>query len=156
MRKSKYTLLYYIGVCMVLVLTACHAGIIYSQYKHVPTAGWEKNDEVSFSVDPIKVDGTYDEEIGIRINNNYPFTAVTLIINQTVFPSYETFSDTLECSLIDDEGNAKGPGIGHYQYNFHLTTVELQKGDSMQVTIRHDMKREILPGIADIGVTLKK
>lgn len=156
MRKSKYTLLYFIAISMVLTLTACHVRTIYSQYKHVPTTGWEKNDALSFNVSPLKTAGTYQEEIGLRINSTYPFMGLTLIIDQTIIPSCKTISDTLDCSLIDDEGNAKGPGIGHYQYNFPLTSLELQKGDSLHISIRHDMKREILPGIADIGITLKK
>lgn len=156
MHKSKYTLLYYITISMVLTLTACQSRTVHSQYKHVPTTGWEKNDALSFSVSPLKTAGTYQEEIGVRINHTYPFMGLTLIIDQAIIPSYETISDTLECSLIDDDGNSKGPGIGHYQFDFPLTTLELQEGDSLHISIRHDMKREILPGIADIGITLKK
>jgi hypothetical protein len=32
----------------------------------------------------------------------------------------------------------------------------LNKGDSLEIKIRHDMKREILPGISDIGIMLNK
>lgn len=155
MHKSKYTL-YYITIGMVLTLAACQGRTVHSEYKHVPTTGWEKNDALSFNISPLKTTGTYQEEIGLRINSTYPFMGLTLIIDQTIIPSCETISDTLDCSLIDDEGNAKGPGIGHYQYEFPLTSLELQEGDSLHISIHHDMKREILPGIADIGITLKK
>ena len=53
--------------------------------------------------------------------------------------------------LADDKGNMLGQGISYYQYNFILVDRDLSKGDSLHVTVRHIMKREILPGISDIG-----
>ncbi|MBP7359673.1 MAG: gliding motility lipoprotein GldH, partial [Prevotella sp.] len=45
-------------------------------------------------------------------------------------------------------------GISYYQYNFNISHIELHKGDSIHVCIRHNMKREILPGISDVGFSL--
>ena len=81
---------------------------------------------------------------------------ITLIIDQTVFPAMESRSDTLSCNLIDKEGNAIGQGITLFQYNFPIDTITLHKGDSLSIRTHHDMKREILPGVADIGITLTK
>ena len=50
----------------------------------------------------------------------------------------------------------KGHGISTYQYNFHLTTLTLNEGDSLHIAVRHNMKREILPGISDIGIRLSQ
>ena len=156
MRKSKYTLLYYIGLCGLLLCAACKNKTIYSHYEHVPIFGWEKNDTLFFAITPIKQDGNYQENIGIRINGSYPFMGLTLIAEQTIFPSMESHSDTLNYELIDEDGNMKGKGISHYQYSFPLKTLQLQEGDSVSINIRHDMKREILPGVSDIGITLIK
>ena len=30
--------------------------------------------------------------------------------------------------------------------------MEIEQGDSLRINIRHNMKREILPGIADVGI----
>ena len=156
MRKSKYTLLYYIGLCGLLLCMACKSKTIYSHYEHVPISGWEKNDTLSFAIDPIKQDGYYQQTIGIRTNGSYPFMGLTLIIDQTIHPSMEFHSDTLNFELVDEDGNIKGRGISHYQYIFPLKTLSLQESDSLSINIRHDMKREILPGISDIGITLTK
>ncbi len=154
MRKSSHTLLYYIGV--VLLCVACDNKIIYSHYQHITIAGWEKNDAISFAVPSILQDGIYQEAIGVRISSAYPFMGLSLIVEQTVFPSLETYTDTLNCNVIDNDGNAVGQGISHYQYNYPLNIVTLHKGDSLSIRIRHDMKREILPGVADIGMILTK
>ncbi|MBR1546391.1 MAG: gliding motility lipoprotein GldH [Prevotella sp.] len=156
MRKSKYTLLYYIGLLAVLLCISCDSKTVYSHYQSVALAGWEKNDVISFGTAPLEQQGTYQEKIGIRINGAFPFMALTLIIDQKVFPTLETHCDTLSCELINEDGNIMGEGISHYQYTFPLKTLVLQKNDSLSIHIRHDMKREILPGVSDIGIILEK
>lgn len=32
----------------------------------------------------------------------------------------------------------------------------LVPGDSLQISVRHDMKREILPGVSDVGIKIEK
>ena len=141
---------------MALGMSACNDNTVYSQYEHTPIYGWEKNDTLSFIVPPMTSSGNYTEEIGLSISGNYPFLGLTLVTEQTIMPSMETRRDTLNCDLIDKHGNNKGSGVSQYQHLFHLTTLRLKEGESMHIAIRHDMKREILPGICDVGVTLRK
>ena len=65
-------------------------------------------------------------------------------------------TDTVACQLTDRKGNAAGKGISYHQYQFPVTELMLQDGDSLFVSIRHDMKREILPGISDVGFSLTR
>jgi gliding motility-associated lipoprotein GldH len=81
---------------------------------------------------------------------------LTLVVEQEVWPSGLTRSDTLWCRLVDSDGNIQGEGISNFQYNFQLLNLRLNSSDSLRVTVRHNMKREILPGISDIGLTLTK
>ena len=64
--------------------------------------------------------------------------------------------DTVNCQLIDNNGVSKGQGISYYQYNFPINIYQMHQGDSIHVAIRHDMKREILPGVSDIGIKISK
>ena len=141
---------------LAVLLSACNRRTVFNHYEHTPVAGWEKNDTLSFYIGPMAEQGQYMEEIGLRISESYPFMGLHLIVEQTAYPSRETRSDTLKCNLIDEKGNAKGRGISHYQYIFHLTTLKLEQDERLHVAIRHDMKREILPGITDIGVRLTR
>lgn len=154
MQKTSHTLLYYIGLGLLCI--ACDSKITYSHYQHITISGWEKNDAVSFAIPPIQQDGTYQETVGVRISSAYPFMGLSLIIEQTVYPSLETYTDTLNCNVIDKDGYAVGQGISHHQYNYPLSIVTLHQGDSLSIRIRHDMKREILPGVADIGMILTR
>lgn len=134
---------------------SCNSRTIYSHYAHTPLQGWEKNDSMRFDI-TIPQEGNYLEKVGVRINNEYPFMGLTVIIDQTVYPSLQTLRDTLDCDLVGEDGNVKGQGINHYQYEFPLKSLALHEGDSVSIRIHHTMKREILPGISDIGVILTR
>ena len=135
-------------------MAACDHQTVYNHYEHTPVSGWEKNDSLIFNIPPLTENGVYKEEIGVRISGEYPFLGLQLIIEQTNLNTLEERCDTLSCSLIDEQGNAKGRGVSQYQYMFHLTTQQLPANTPFHIAIRHDMKREILPGITDIGVKL--
>lgn len=137
------------------VVSACGGGTVYDKFVSMPSDGLEKNDTAVFYVPPVASSGRYIREIGLRIAAAYPFTSLSLEVCQTVEPGHRVSVDTLDCRLYDDDGNVLGHGISVYQYGFALPDIDLQKGDSLHVRVRHVMKREILPGITDIGFSLK-
>ena len=141
---------------MLIGLAACNRRLVYDNYVHTQLAGWEKNDTLSFEIPPVDSTAPYLSRLGLRITDAYPFTALTLIVEQHVYPRDEVFIDTVRCQLTDRRGNAAGKGISYHQYQFPVTTLQLQHGDSIHVRIRHDMKREILPGVSDIGMSLRR
>ena len=135
-------------------ITSCDRLPIYSHYEPTPTSGWEKNDTICFGIPPVKATGYYKEELGLRISDAYPFQGLCLIVQQTVLPSGYRHNDTLNCKLIDKKGTVKGTGINHYQYTFHVNTIRLVEGDSLHILVKHNMKREIMPGVTDIGIRI--
>ena len=147
---------YGILLLLAVLMTACDRHTVYNHYEHTPVSGWEKNDSLIFDIPPLAEAGNYKEEIGLRISGDYPFMGLHLIIEQTDMSTHEMRYDTLNCNLIDEQGSAKGRGVSQYQYLFHLTTLQLAAGTPLHIAIRHDMKREILPGITDIGVKLSR
>ncbi len=139
-----------------LSLSACQQKTVYNRYLHTSVSGWERNDTLFFTVPPVNEGGNYAEDIGVRVNGDYPFLALTLIIEQSGMSDQTVQRDTLNCDLIDKQGRHKGKGISQYQNNFHLKTISLNKGDSLRIAIRHDMKREMIPGVTDVGIKLSK
>ena len=137
-------------------ITSCDRLPIYSHYEPTPTTGWEKNDTITFGIPPVSEAGYYKEELGLRINEDYPFQRLCLIVQQTVLPSGYRHNDTLNCHLIDKKGTVRGTGINHYQYTFHVNTIRLAEGDSLHICVKHNMKREIMPGVTDIGIRVDK
>lgn len=145
------------GLLAVLIgLSACERGVVYDHYEHTVLAGWEKIDTLSYAVPRVTDNGLYAVTLGLRVNRLYPFQSLTLIVEQTAYPSRKTHVDTLNCQLVDANGNIKGNGVTHYQYNFHVSDLRLGANDSLHISVRHDMKREILPGISDVGIKVEK
>ena len=97
-----------LAVCL---FTACKQSTVYFHYEETPESGWEKNDLLTFDTDKLANDATYEEEVALRINGKYPFMQLTLIVEQTVYPAEHMMTDTLDCDLIDERGNAKGEGL---------------------------------------------
>ncbi len=141
---------------MVGLLSACIGSTVYHQYKNVPVAGWEKNDTLVFEVPEMQAKDTYQLQLGLRVTGDYPFQGLTLIVEQQTNSLLPTRSDTLNCNIFNKHGNPVGHGVSHYQYQFPLSDVPLDSGQSLRISVRHDMKREILPGITDIGIELSR
>ena len=141
---------------MVLLLTACQDNTVYHRYLHTNRTGWERNDTLRFLIPPVKEAGRYSEELGLRTDGNYPFMSLTLIVDQTKGNTGAVRCDTVECKLINNQGRPTGTGINHYQYTFPLATIDLEKEEPLRIVIRHDMKRELLPGITDVGIQMTK
>lgn len=141
---------------MLTLLAACIGNKVYYRYDHTPLNGWEKNDTLTFSVPRMTEAAVYSSELMLRINEDFPFMSVTLIVEQKVIPGMDVKTDTLKCRLIDQKGNFSGQGISYHQYCFPINTMTLVPGDSLQISVRHDMKREILPGVSDVGIKIEK
>ena len=154
MRKNKLVLPVMLAVALTIV--ACKGKTVYHQYEHTAVEGWERTDTLSYTIDDIKATADYQEEIGLRINSTYPFTSLFLVVEQHIRPMNLLRKDTINCRLMDKDGNIKGRGLNYYQYNFMLTTLHLNVGDTVDIRIHHNMRREIVPGIADVGIRLER
>ncbi len=150
------TLYILFAVFTTVAMYSCDDKTVYNKYNHTPIAGWEKNDTLMFDIPPLPQSGNYQEAVGLRVNDAYPFMSLCLIVEQKTYPSNNIQVDTINCNIIDKDGYTKGSGISYYQYNFDLKQVNINKGDSLHVCIRHNMKREILPGISDIGFAIRQ
>lgn len=144
--------------CLTVLLACmgCNRKTVYYHYEHTPVSGWDRRDTLHFNIGPVEEGGEYRQEVGLRISSDYPYMGLNLIIEQTTAPNFSMRTDTLNCQLMDDDGTIKGHGLSYYQYDFQLPPLSLNKGDSLTVRIHHSMRRETLPGIADIGIKLSK
>ena len=139
-----------------LLCCACNNQKIYSHYEHVSETGWERIDTINFFIPPVSESGTYHEELGLRIDTTFPFQSLTMEIIQTIFPEGRQEYYTKVCPLIDKSGNITGAGVSLFQYTIPVNDIILNQGDSVHITIVHSMKREIMPGVTDVGISLTK
>jgi len=153
MRTARATIILLLWMA-IWTLASCDRRIVFDHYEHTPIVGWEKNDTLSFNVRPMAVAGVYRQELGLRITGQYPFRSLRLVVRQEIWPEGRIAHDTIDCQLINERGTATGQGIAFYQYNMPVSDIRLREGDSLHICIGHDMKREILPGISDVGLKI--
>lgn len=139
-----------------LALTACRRATVIHAYRDTPAGGWEQSDALVFPIDTLRESGTYDLSVGVRTTNGYPYARLWLVVDTRLANPDTAFADTLQCSFVDERGVRNGDGVDTYQYVFPLRRLTLSAGQSGDFRIHHIMRREILPGISDIGVRLAR
>ena len=146
------------SLCVAMLCVACSERRVYDRYQHTVLSGWERNDSLKFNDIPrFQQAGCYTLDLGLRVTANYPFTTLTLVVDRMLYPSMAISRDTVTCSLIDRRGRRQGTGgISYFQYQQRLRDVQVKAGDSLVVYVRHYMKREMLPGISDVGILLQQ
>lgn len=143
-------------LCLTNILTACTDSRIYDHYEHASVGGWEKNDALTFDIKPLEKSGRYTLSLGIRTNDAYPFQNLSLVVEQTSFPSNKRSVDVINCDIVNRNGRMLGNGVTLYQYSLPIKKKFHMSGDSLHITVHHNMKREILPGIVDIGIRMDR
>lgn len=183
MHRYSPTLFIYIGsnrwvalfACL-LLLVACQEQRTYSHYATVEVEGWERSDTVTFAIPPQHA-GTYDLQLGLRATNTYPFTHLSMLMEQTRYrktaPAQKgeavsggktgrwqvvmAHCDTVRCQIADANGLLLGKnGISSTELTYPLAQLHLQEGDSLSIKLSHCMERESLTGVADVGITLNR
>jgi len=139
-----------------LAFISCSRNTIYSHYVPVDIDGWERGDTLFYHITTLRDSGIYNAQLGIRLTSTYPYQEVSLIMEQQLLPAGTITADTLIIKLADEEGNLNGIGLSMYDYTHPLNDIQLGSSDTLEVSIHHNMRREVLPGISSIGVTLEK
>ena len=139
-----------------LLACACNRQKVFSRFEHIPSNDWEKADTIDFYVPSVAGQGTYEEALHLRINNDFPFQSLTLEVIETVYPENRQKRYTKDCPLIDNNGNKKGAGVSLFQYTYPLDALTLNEGDSVHIAVIHCMAREIMQGVTDVGFSLTR
>ncbi len=135
---------------------SCGRTTVLHCYRHTPAGGWEQSDALTYKVDTVRQGGVYKFDVGVRITSAFPYKQLWLVAERRFTNPPESEADTLACSFVDGGGNRNGSGTRAFQYVFRLGEITLAERQTGTVTVRHIMRREILPGITDIGVNIHR
>jgi len=150
---------------VLLTLSSCIKGKVCQEYRHIDDNEWTRSDTVVFSVGKVKTDALCQMETGIRLTTDYPYsnlsvTATTILIPDTagvadsLKRNTQTFRDTILITPYNEEGDVNGSGIRNYQLTTPFRKIQLHQGDSLHITLRHNMRLNILPGVNDVGMII--
>ena len=136
----------------ILLLTGCDKNTLLHTYR--PTAGncWDRTDTVRFELPELSQDDNGSMMIGLRLTNDFPFEKLVILVERAFRHPTVHLSDTIFYNLTDERGEFTQKGVNWFQFETQGLPIELKKGQTGEIRIRHLMNRESVPGITDVGI----
>ena len=165
----------WVTIFMLALLVSCNNETVYHKFVNIEGGKWTKQNKFTFEAGSFDSDMTVDESVELRLwARDYPYGNISILVEQTLFPAKTKTVDTLtyvfsrrqgdketgrqgdrETGRQGDKETRSPDGPAFFQVSMPLKTLSLHKGDSLSVTLRHNMKCMALPGVVDVGVKLK-
>lgn len=159
MKRSSFSSLRILWLSMVLLclapLAACQdEGYSGVHYEAVDVDSWDATERVEFSLGPVPSAGTYDVRLLLRMSSAqpYPFKSLFLEVRQQWGTDTVAQVDTVECHFAQTVMETEG--INLHQYEYAVSAHTCLEPDSVRFTLRHLMRKEEIPGVADVGIAL--
>ena len=154
--KTKH-LKYIILLFIVGALGACDKQTVYHAFRSVPQEGWKRQDTLFFDVAVPDSQTYYKLTVEIRTRHTYPYHNINLSIGYEDPESKRVQVDTLKAVLASKEGIWKGDGWGGlYQSAFSAGSIKIGRSGNYLFKIAYTLPDEILPGINDVGIKLRR
>jgi len=135
---------------------SCNTNVVYSHYQHVPNKVWGKSDALIFNF--TINDNTVPYRLSVQLRNSYlyPYQSIWLLVDEQQ-PNNTSIKDTIEYWLADKPGKLKGKGIALFQNRFLLRdNYHFPDTGAYQISIKHGLRDDRLPGIEDVGVLIEE
>ena len=173
----------WVTIFMLALLVSCNNETVYHKFVNIEGGEWTKQNKFTFEAGSFDSDMTVEESVELRLwARDYPYGNISILVEQTLFPAKTKTVDTLtyvfsrrqgdketgrqgdketgrqgdkETGRQGDRETRSPDGPAFFQVSMPLKTLSLHKGDSLSVTLRHNMKCMALPGVVDVGVKLK-
>lgn len=145
------------ALMLLIGLMACNPQVVFEQNKKVDSQGWEFTHFYEFQETFTDTTALYDLFLNVRNNTDYPYSNF-IVFFETEFPDGRIFRDTIETILADRGGKWTGTGFGNIKTNsFHFRKdVWFPLEGEYIFRIEQAMRRELLPGITDIGLRIER
>jgi gliding motility-associated lipoprotein GldH len=153
---SKYSLLPVL--LLFLLIVSCKNDIIYTDSINIPSEVWSLDFIPEFN--PVIDDTTSicTLFLTIRTGTSYPYRNIWLFVN-TISPSGNSITDTLQYILADEKGKWYGKGFGdihELDLPFRRTGIYFPEKGTYTIKVRHGMRNENLNGVYDLGIRISK
>ena len=138
---------------LAILMTSCTGEVISSSHKDVPEKGWSQHDTLLLALEVKDTTIAYDVAITLRHTDVYPYQNIWFFMD-----SFDGRRDTVLAILADDRGQWLTSRAGRYYTGYMVAerNVRFAKEGTYQVAIVHGMRDEMLRGVADVGVELRK
>lgn len=139
-------------ITAVCLFMSCTTSTLYHHYEHTADGGWDKRDTLIFKTDTVIHAGEYTTTLCIRTDATYPYRNLSVRATQILEPGGHLSTHTIDMDIRQKNGTQAADGITYYTYEAPIGRVTLRPGDSLTVKVAHNMRRETMPGVTDVGV----
>ncbi len=136
-------------------LVSCQENTLVHEYKHTSPEGWDRTDTITFEIPPVAESGTYEVSLGLRLCNNFSYQDVHVTSEFHLEEPSMKKKDTVCVITSDKDGKLLGYGIAYHQYEQPYTKIQLRKGQHGKIKVYHNMNKEVLPYLTDIGICIE-
>lgn len=135
------------------LLAACSSEVVCTAHRDLPESGWAVTDTVVLPVEVNDTTVAYDLAITLRHTDRYPYQNIWFFM-QTA----DGGKDTVLAMLADDRGQWLTTRAGRYYTGYVVAErdVRFMETGKHEFRIVHGMRDEMLQGIADIGIELRR
>lgn len=139
-----------------VLFVACDRQTAMAGYRDLPSDGWEAGDTIAFPLDSVAEGGDYVLTLSLRFTaaGGYPFSDIALLLTRCL-PG-DTLTTPLRYTLTTGRSDMAGNGVSLYAYDFPVDTLSLEPGTKGRFMLKHDMRLSPLPGIRDVGLSLRR
>ncbi len=134
---------------------SCNRNVFYEKIDSIPNETWHIDSTLNYSFTITDSLQFYDLYVNVRNTIDYPYQKFYIFLT-TEFPSGVTSIDTLGCVLSDPFGEWTGKGSGNFKDNQFLLRqkVRFQQKGEYHFRVQQAMRDDMIPGIANFGITL--
>ena len=143
--------------CAFTCFVACGERPVAYDFCSTSVEGWEPGDTLKFHVDTLDASGVYNLSIGVRTSSSTPspYQTLWMVVRQQWHHPDQVMLDTIKMQLTNEFGDPQGHGVTLYQFDLPWRMQHLQAGQWADISIYHIMRREMLPGISNVGIRLQ-
>jgi len=135
---------------------SCSQNSVVNTTESIEGKLWNVNDVKQIDFEVTDTVAGYDFHLLVRNNNDYPYRNIHLLMS-LVLPNSKVAVDTLHIDLANKEGKWLGEGVSN-QHNNEILYKKNQRfpmSGKYQVRIEHAMREKDLPGITDVGLSIR-
>lgn len=149
---------------LLVTLLSCNDNLIFSEYKAVDGAVWNRENSLAFTFSEPDTLQPYHVFINIRNDEKFPYSNLFLIASLNT-PKGKVIKDTLEYTMAMPDGTWLGKGSGSIKENklWYKENIVFSDPGVYTIEISHAMRKNGavsgiigLEGITDVGIEITK
>lgn len=126
------------------------------QYRQVGTDGWYQKDTVRFDIPTIQGDFQGNLNIGLRLNNDFRYQRIWVVLEQRWKETSLNRKDTLTLDFTNAEGEFSTTGTNLMEFTDKVCDVRLAPQQEGTILIYHLMHMETVPSIREVGISINR